>query len=182
MMALQIGKKPESDFNNPLGMLSDCHRRIERFLQILVTVAEQRRGQELSADEREALQTALRYFQIGAPKHTGDEEESLFPRLRAGKDDTVTTLLEKLERDHLEADQLHKEVDELGQRWLQDGTLAKEVSAKMIAALQQLMSIYQQHINLEDNRLIPAAAKILTPEEIREIGREMAARRDVKFQ
>ena len=29
-MAIQIGSKLENDYTNPLGMLSDCHRRIER--------------------------------------------------------------------------------------------------------------------------------------------------------
>lgn len=163
-------------------MLSDCHRRIERFLQILVTVAEQARGAELSADEREAFEAALRYFQIAAPKHTGDEEESLFPRLRASKNDTVAILLGKLESDHLEADKLHQEVDDLGRRWLQDGRLAEEHSVRIITALQRLMSIYQQHISVEDNELIPTAAKILTAAEIKEIGRETAARRAVKFE
>jgi hypothetical protein len=27
-MRMAIGQAPESDFCNPLGMLSDCHRRI----------------------------------------------------------------------------------------------------------------------------------------------------------
>ncbi len=30
-MPISIGQKLESDFRNPLGLLSDCHRRIERF-------------------------------------------------------------------------------------------------------------------------------------------------------
>jgi hypothetical protein len=34
-----IGAKRESDFKDPNGMLGDCHRRIERFLNALLTVA-----------------------------------------------------------------------------------------------------------------------------------------------
>jgi len=34
-MAIQIGAKPDSGFDDPIGMLKDCHRRIERFLGIL---------------------------------------------------------------------------------------------------------------------------------------------------
>ena len=40
-MPIVIGAKPESSFTDPLGMLSDCHRRIEMFLNVLVRLAEQ---------------------------------------------------------------------------------------------------------------------------------------------
>ena len=43
-MPVTIGAKRESDFSDPLGMLSDCHRRIERFLHALIVVAGQARG------------------------------------------------------------------------------------------------------------------------------------------
>jgi len=39
-MPIVIGAKRESDFTDPIGMLSDCHRRIEMFLNVLVRVAE----------------------------------------------------------------------------------------------------------------------------------------------
>jgi hypothetical protein len=37
-MAIQIGAKPDSGFDDPIGMLKDCHRRIESFLGILCVV------------------------------------------------------------------------------------------------------------------------------------------------
>lgn len=37
--AYQIGQRVDHDFDEPLGLLSDCHRRIEHFLRALVTVA-----------------------------------------------------------------------------------------------------------------------------------------------
>jgi hypothetical protein len=33
-MPIVIGAKRESDFTDPIGMLSDCHRRIEMFLNV----------------------------------------------------------------------------------------------------------------------------------------------------
>lgn len=38
-MPIVIGAKRESDFTDPIGMLGDCHRRIERFLNVLLTIA-----------------------------------------------------------------------------------------------------------------------------------------------
>ena len=81
-MPVLIGAKPESTFEDLIGLLGDCHRRIERFLSILVRVAAEVHGNPLSDEQRTAFQTALKYFREAAPKHTADEEESLFPRLR----------------------------------------------------------------------------------------------------
>lgn len=45
----------KNGFANPIGLLSDCHRRIERFLKTLEAVADQ--GGVLDAQCRNALQT-----------------------------------------------------------------------------------------------------------------------------
>ena len=92
-MGIQIGQKPSPTFAQPLELLSDCHRRVESFLRALILVAEQARGGTLNPIQREGLQTALRYFREAAPKHTADEEESLFPRLRQIEGPAVRTLL-----------------------------------------------------------------------------------------
>jgi hypothetical protein len=63
-MPIVIGAKRESDFTDPIGMLGDCHRRIERFLNVLVRVAEQAHGEAMNEDHRGALETALRYFRV----------------------------------------------------------------------------------------------------------------------
>ena len=61
-MPISIGQPVESDFHNPLGMLSDCHRRIARFLEALINVTERARGDSLDLAQIEALETALKYF------------------------------------------------------------------------------------------------------------------------
>jgi hypothetical protein len=38
-MPVVIGGRPDSSFSDPLGLLTDCHRRIERFLGALRRVA-----------------------------------------------------------------------------------------------------------------------------------------------
>jgi hypothetical protein len=76
---IQIGAKPDSGFDDPLGMLKDCHRRIEHFLGILCLVAERAQGRDLTEEEIAAVGAALNYFRLGGHRHTADEEESLFP-------------------------------------------------------------------------------------------------------
>jgi hypothetical protein len=48
---IAIGQKLESDFRNPLGLLSDCHRRIERFLDGLIAISEEAQGNKLVSRE-----------------------------------------------------------------------------------------------------------------------------------
>ncbi|PYV99204.1 MAG: hypothetical protein DMG89_08830 [Acidobacteria bacterium] len=83
-MPVQIGAQAHN-FSDPTGLLSDCHRRIEMFLRTLEGVASVI-DRPLTEETRAALESALRYFREAAPKHTADEEESLFPRMRQKRD------------------------------------------------------------------------------------------------
>jgi len=181
-MPITIGKKNESDYSNPLGLLSDCHRRIEQFLEVLIKVASRARGAELNEDQQQALEVALRYFREAAPKHTRDEEESLFPRMLASSDERARpaiSLLEGLHADHELADSGHAEVDALGRRWISEGVLSRESTDRLIELLDRLHSTYQNHIAVEDREVFPLAGRILSSEELAAVGREMATRRSI---
>jgi hemerythrin-like domain-containing protein len=172
-MPVQIGQR-ESAFSNPLGLLGDCHRRIERFLSVLVTLSRTRQGGPLESAEAESLLAALDYFRTAAPQHTADEEESLFPRLRAAG---APASLDELESDHQFASAAHDEVDALGRAWLEAGVLPTESARRMAGLLQQLAGAYASHIAVEDTEVFPAAARVLNAEQIAAVGREMENRR-----
>lgn len=178
-MFLQIGAKPESDFSEPIGMLSDCHKRIQFFLKDLTRLSELS-GQPLDASSRLALERALRYFQESGPRHTADEEESLFPRLRAIRDDRMQQALPKideLEADHQRANAAHDEVDTLGRQWLQEGVISAERVARLKSLLHDLSQLYEHHLDVEDTEIFPTARSVLSAPDKTEIGREMAKRR-----
>jgi hemerythrin-like domain-containing protein len=184
-MAVTIGKKPESDFTNPIGMLGDCHRRIERFLQILVVVNEQAKGGSLSEEQREALEASLRYFRVAAPKHTLDEEESLFPRMRDSNHPEAQAALARLESlhaDHEIADELHRQIDAIGTRWLEEGRLSSKQTHRLAEMLDELSEIYRKHIAIEDGEVFPLASRVLDRPEIEAVGREMARRRGISYE
>lgn len=181
-MPVTIGAKPESGFGDPIGLLSDCHRRIERFLSVLVQVSAQARGGALTGEQRTALETALRYFRKSAPVHTADEEESLFPRLRALNRPAVKEVLERvdtLERDHAEAAISHAEVDSLGQDWLASGSLPPAGIARFANLLTGLLELYRAHILVEERNVFPAA-NLLNEAQRSAIGAEMAVRRGIE--
>ena len=180
-MPVQIGQKRQADFSDPLGMLSDCHRRIENFLAALIRLAQERRGRELDDRDRASLQNALEYFRSSGPRHTADEEESLFPRMQACAEAAeALRSMEALHADHEVAGRAHQEVDGLGARWLADGRLGEADAARMVELLESLSELYTRHIAIEDRELFPTAGRVLAAEEIASIGAEMAQRRGLR--
>jgi len=49
------------------------------------------------------------------------------------------------------------------------------------ASLERLTTLYEAPIAVEDRDVCPAAARLLSPIEIQQIGREMAARRSTRW-
>lgn len=181
-MAIRIGDKIGSGFDDPIGLLQDCHRRIEKFLDVLLTLAAEAQGHSLTNEQRTAIETALQYFAQAAPKHTADEEESLFPRLRASQHHeakAVLSSLDDLHTDHVAADQTHRTIDELFRQWLAEGSLSAPDSSRLSALLHDLRDAYARHIKEEEAHVFPNAATLLADFELREIGLEMAKRRGV---
>jgi hemerythrin-like domain-containing protein len=178
-MSVQIGARPDSGFDDPIGMLKDCHRRVERFLRILCQVVERAHGRSLDAEESAAVQAALHYFRTGGLRHTADEEESLFPRLRAetaaasGSTDHVAAL----EHDHRNANELHAEIDRLYSEWLENRELTPEQARILQAATVRLEQLYTSHIDIEVRIVFPKAAQLLSSEAIAQIGEEFRRRR-----
>lgn len=178
-MAIQIGAKPDSGFADPIGLLQDCHRRIERFLGMLAHVAVTAAGGALSPEQRSAVESALRYFRESAPRHTADEEESLFPRMRLDPAAAMAEL-DTLEHQHGEAGALHLRTDTLFTRWLADGSLGSQDMEELLRATAQLQGIYSGHIEVEESIVFPLAAAMLSADTLHEVGEEFRRRRGVK--
>lgn len=182
-MAVTIGTI-ENTFANPIGLLTDCHQRIERFLHTLLKVTTERQGGALDGEHRDALQAALKYFRHAAPKHTADEEEDLFPAIRemAGPQTAgVIARLDRLEGDHRNADAWHREVEAIAERWLrQDGLTGPDV-IRLQRLLTCLSDLYHSHIQIEEQEIFPVAQMELSDSAKQMIGRRMAARRGAPF-
>lgn len=180
MMAINLGDKPLAGFSEPIEMLKDCHRRIEHFLDVLRKVEAQFGGGDLTDDGRRALAASLNYFANFAPRHTADEEHSLFPRMRLS-DNTpageVMDELNRLESDHRQGEVCHTLVDELVHHWLETGHIDEVQRKSLRAVLDELETMYTAHIRLEEQRVFPAASQILNADQVREIGEEMKTRR-----
>jgi hemerythrin-like domain-containing protein len=158
----------------------ECHRRIERFLNALRRVVERCAGGGLDDEARFTLETSLNYFDRAVPRHTADEEQSLFPRLRRsgapGAREAMTSL-DRLEAEHRLAKAAHLRIDELGRRWLEARGLDESDVVELQTRLDALAAAYARHISVEDEHVFVLALRILTAEGIREIGEEIARRR-----
>lgn len=181
-MPIKIGQRPDHGFDQPLGLLSDCHRRIEHFLQVLIAIAHQAAGGPLTDVQRAQLEGSLTYFATAAPQHAADEEESVFSRLRASNHPAALRaldLLGRLEHDHDNMNTHHGLVDILIRRWLTNGSLAPPDVHELRERLTALQAIYRPHIAIEDHEVFPRAGWLLSADQLRDIGREMAARRSL---
>jgi hemerythrin-like domain-containing protein len=177
-MPVQIGASVR-DFSDPTGLMADCHRRVEMFLGALSKIGGLD-DRPLTQAERADLDKALRYFREAAPKHTADEEESLFPRLRRIPDTEVKSALNalaRLEEDHRWAAALHAQVDNIGRQWLAAGQLASEQKDQFRSAVARLEGMYQAHIEVEEKLVFPLAARVLSNQDKSVISQEMTDRR-----
>lgn len=182
-MTVQIGAKSDAGFDNPIGMLKDCHRRVERFLDVLHQVARRAHGRALTAEESAAVTAALHYFRTSGPRHTRDEEDSLFHRLRAlapanPRTQHLLQQMQNLESDHLQAAQLHQEADQLFTAWQSAGPLAPASLAQLEFATGELARIYSTHIAIEEGLLFPHATELFSRKELDAMAREFRARRE----
>ncbi len=151
----------------------------------MIVITERTRGGALPPADRDVLQQCRHYFATSGPRHTADEEESLFPRMRASNAADAREALERIQRlesDHRAAELRHARVDSAVDKWLSAGALSAQESDAMLSDLKELQAIYSRHIKVEDEEVFPAAAGALTRDDLEAIGREMADRRGVEFE
>ncbi|MFO1316444.1 MAG: hemerythrin domain-containing protein [Burkholderiales bacterium] len=160
-------------FDDPLGVLRACHRRIERQLATLGRLRRHLPEHHADHDARTAATAILRYFDTAAANHHADEEQSLFPRLLRVAPD-MASLATALEREH----------EALAARWMRMRPLLSAIVARSGAYLPakgvaELCDAYASHIAREEGELLPRAAEALSAADLAAIGSEMAARRDI---
>jgi hemerythrin-like domain-containing protein len=177
-----IGQPRVPNFSDPLGLMSHCHRKIEGYLAGLATSGEillGGRAVEL-AGAFQVIDAAREHFAVRGPKHTEDEEVSLFPRMReyggheAGE---ALAALASLETEHRVAEGVHSEFDELV-GWLpRDGSAGVKEIYLFNELVAELADLYRPHIRVEDEIIFPAAARVIPSAALSIIGQEMLARR-----
>ncbi len=164
---VQIGESVAT-LATPLEHLVACHRRLEQRLATFVKA-----GAELEAKPQQAMEaiaSAIRFMDTNGAWHTEDEEESVFPRLKPYLTAQETTFVERLQAEHLEAEELYVALK---------STVPELPGAKAayLALAAQMQAIYRGHIQAEEEILLALARRDLQTPELDAIAVEMRARR-----
>lgn len=167
---------PSAGAETPLEMLSACHIRIELQCAALGRLAAHLDEHGADDQARQAAANIMRYFDTSAPRHHADEEENVFPALiesMAGSDAVcIHQMIEGLTADHREM--------EAGWRRLRralERIAAGQPADLPASELAKFIDLHERHLKVEDDDLLPMAARLLNDEELDHIGRAMRERR-----
>lgn len=168
--------------DDPIQHLLRCHEQIERCLLNLECVAMTVGFSEgaMRQDAAAALDYEFGILETIDRLHTEDEEESLFPRLRAnlGNDTSLLDeLMLSLELQHRDEQAAFAKLKEAVKNAASPQSQPAEGQVSSCEDLvRELAAICAPHMTLENERLIPLARRVLTPADLEEIRREMRRR------
>jgi hemerythrin-like domain-containing protein len=167
---------PAAGFDQPFELLSACHERVQRSLDLLRRARQHIAQHGHDANSRSAVADVLRYFDIAAPLHHEDEELHLFPPLLAHSDTAVRAAVARLHDDHRQMHAAWQPLRTLLLRW-RDDAAASLPAPQDDALIDTFTALYPPHIELEESLAYPAAQAALDAATQARMGGEMAARR-----
>lgn len=172
----------QTDFTKPLDVLFHCHQKIAANLEALRRACAVLHKREVR-DFRPVLATidmVLTHLSTAGVKHTEDEEESLFPRMRARGDSLVAEVFEalgRLELQHRGAESIESSLEKIFVSMSADEAPDEKKAELFCDLSESLYDLYRPHIRIENEFVFPAAGKILSADELLAVGREMYQRR-----
>jgi len=168
-------------FDDPLGMLLGCHRRIEKKIGTLKRLCAHLSAKGMDAEASTAAQAVLRYFDVAAAHHHADEERDLFPMLRNRITDAAER--ERFERLDAQLRDEHREIERVWSRLrrplegLADG-LMRTIPETDVHAFATL---YARHIEVEESVFRSLTERWLGASDLVALGRAMAERRGAPY-
>lgn len=157
-------------------MLLACHERIRNFTGIAVRLADaEAAGAAAVASAAEAVH---RYYAIALPLHEADENDSVYPRLRARLiDDGERASLQSMVDQHGPIDAVVARLLPIWDELKSHPERLSAHAARMRVDAEQLQNLWTEHLALEEKIVFPLIRDRLTPEELNDIQREMRQRR-----
>jgi hemerythrin-like domain-containing protein len=161
-------------FDNPLGILKACHQRMLAHCEILEKLQVHIGEKGVDQEARSAISKVKTYFSTSAVHHHQDEEEDLFPIL-ARQSLKLADVVHSLHKEH---EAINQAWDDLQTSLKQSGELAN--NADFGHQVKTFCHLYREHINHEEKELLSMAQHILSHEQLKELGNNMAKRRGVQ--
>lgn len=157
-------------FDDPVEMLAACHERIEAQCDTLTRLVAHVKHAGVDESATQASRAVLRYFDTAGVHHHEDEERDLFPLLRE-RNAGCGALLDALCRDHGRLARCYGVVRRQLEALVAGSVVLDEVDVRT------LCEAYRAHIDRENTELLPLARGVLSPSDVRALGRSMARRR-----
>ena len=171
--------------DDPVGMLAACHGRVRKQCATLKALMPHLKTRGADDEAAAAAHRVMRYFDEAAVHHHTDEEEDLFPRLMkavqaaevgATERNKIQALLERLRQEHAS----------MGAMWQTLRAYLLKVRSHQLPDLsamqpliEQFTQAYEAHTALEDEELLPLAARMLKASALESLGQQMKARRQM---
>lgn len=174
-------RSPGVGFEAPFEMLTACHERVERMLDLLSRLQAHLTAQGCDEQARSAAADVLRYFDLAAPQHHLDEERLVFPAVLALQAQPLCQLVERLQREHREMERLWALVRQTLERLTRaDAQSWTPLSDADKAAMAAFAAIYQDHIRDEEGLVYPAAQQALEKDQLQAMSSDMMRRRGAR--
>jgi hemerythrin-like domain-containing protein len=165
---------PETE--DALALLLGCHDRIRHFTRVSVRLAES--PQAPAPDRIDAARAVLRYYTIALPLHEDDENNSVYPRLkRVLPSGELAHANQQMLDQHAGIDANIAELVPMWQQIERDPRSQDSLGDRLQYCTEKLRALWNVHLALEENQVIPAMRKYLDASDLAEIAREMQARR-----
>ncbi len=161
------------EFEDPLEFLYSEHERVRKQWERLELLA----SDPTAADAPEVARSILDFIEHALPLHIADEEQDLFPllRRRSPSDDGIVAVLKLLTNEHGD-DIEHGRSMVRTLRSIETGQAPAD-PGMFVDYVRAFVMLQHRHQAMENNIVMTAAFDRLTPEDIAELGRKMAARR-----
>jgi hemerythrin-like domain-containing protein len=170
-------RTPAASFDEPFDMLSACHERVRRSLDLLQRLVVHTRESGADPRARDAARDVLRYFTMAAPAHHEDEERHVVPALRASGKPAALAAAQRMLDEHVAIREAWQMLQPLLQV-LSEGSMPD--ARALQGAADRFVELHAPHLALEDSLAFPHAAQEIDRRggnALRCMGDEMARRR-----
>ena len=157
-----------------LSIIREEHAAVSALLRSLRLLAEKGPGEQRARFFETARAMLFYLDEFPEWRHHPNESRLLFPMLlRAAPD--LQPVIEKLEADHAAGEHRVRELQHMLVGWEFLGDARR---AGFVAALQEYVRLYLQHMQVEETHLLPQAARVLSPAQHAELDAAFASARD----
>jgi len=171
-------RSPSVGFEAPFEMLSACHERVERMLNLLARLRDHVAQNGCDAQAATAATDVMRYFDLAAPQHHLDEELHVFPAVLALHDGRLSLMVTRLQQDHRDMEKywaaVRQALTRVAHADAHGGTAFSEADK---ANMDAFVAIYKDHIRDEEGLVYPAARRTLDARQLAAMSQDMVRRR-----